>query len=144
MRAFYICLLLGMVYLAGCNDTKIGYLKTDNASYGIDSLVVRKQLDPNDPDDQKKIEMEIPWLTEKIQGVLGTAPLRYELLSVSGPSAEGESVFAEEINVRGSGMMELPLHTELPVGRYIVSLRVHNEDYSAELKDIYTFIVREK
>ena len=92
---------MGVVCLAGCNDTKIGYLKVDNASYGIDSLVVRKQLDPNDPDDQKKIEMEIPWLTEKIQGVLGTAPLRYELLSVSGPSVEGESVFAEA-SLKGS------------------------------------------
>lgn len=133
-----------LLWMTGCNDTKVGYLKVDNADYSIDSLVIRKQLNPEDPDDQKRIEMDIPWLTEKIQGVLGTAPLRYELLSVTGPSPEGEAVFEKEIKVRGAGMMELPLRTELPVGRYVVSLRVHNEDYSAELKDVYTFIVKEK
>ena len=40
--------------------------------------------------------------------------------------------------------MELPLYTKLPVWRYVVSLRVYNEDYSAVLTDVYTFIVKEK
>ena len=144
MKTVFLLLALAVASLAGCNDTKVGYLKADNASYGIDSLEIRKELDPNDPDDQKKIEMEIPWLTERIQGVLGTAPLRYELLSVQAPSAEARAIFEEEINVRGAGMMELPLRTELPVGRYLVSLRVYNEDYSANLEDIFTFIVKQK
>lgn len=143
MKYIYI-LLLGILILAGCHDTKIGYLKTENASYGIDSLIIRKELDMTNVDDKNRIEKEIPWLSDLIQGVLGTAPLRYELYDVVAPSAEAERIFREEFKVRGGGRMELPLYTKLPVGRYVVSLRVYNEDYSAVLPDVYTFIVKEK
>ncbi len=37
--------------------------------------------------------------------------------------------------------MELPLYTKLPKGEYKVTLCVYNEDYSANLKDVFTFIV---
>lgn len=140
----YIVTLLGIFFLIGCHDTKVGYLKADNASYGIDSLIIRKELDLNNADDKNRVEKEIPWLSENIQGVLGTAPLRYRLVSVKAPSVEAETIFQKEFKVRGGGMMELPLYTKLPVGRYVVSLEVYNEGYSVELVDIYKFIVKEK
>ena len=136
----YLCIF----FLVGCHDTKIGYLKADNAAYGTDSLIIRKELDIKNADDKKRIEKEIPWLTENILGVLGTAPLSYSLVSVKAASAEAEAIFKKEFKVRGGGMMELPLYTELPVGRYVVTLQVYNEDYSVNLEDIYKFIVREK
>ena len=37
--------------------------------------------------------------------------------------------------------MEVPLKPEAPAGRYVVTLRVSNEDYSAMLSDIFTFII---
>ena len=125
MKQIYL-LLLGVLFFVGCHDTKIGYLKTENASYGIDSLIIRKEL------------------TDNIQGVLGTAPIRYKLSGVKAPSVEAETIFLKEFKVRGGGRMELPLYTELPVGRYVVSLYLSNEDYSAVLTDVYTFIVKEK
>ena len=95
-------------------------------------------------DDKNRVEKEIPWLTDNIQGVLGTAPIRYKLSGVKAPSVEAETIFLKEFKVRGGGRMELPLYTELPVGRYVVSLYLSNEDYSAVLTDVYTFIVKEK
>ena len=143
MKQIYL-LLFGVLFFVGCHDTKIGYLKTENASYGIDSLIIRKELDMTNVDDKNRVEKEIPWLTDNIQGVLGTAPIRYKLSGVTAPSVEAETIFLKEFKVRGGGRMELPLYTELPVGRYVVSLYLSNEDYSAVLTDVYTFIVKEK
>ena len=144
MKMKQVYILLGILILIGCHDTKVGFLKADNASYGIDSLIIRKELNMGNANDKNRLEKEIPWLTDLIQGVLGTAPLRYELYGVKAPSLEAEMIFREEFKIRGGGRMELPLYTKLPVGRYIVSLRVYNEDYSVVLPDVYTFIVKEK
>ena len=38
--------------------------------------------------------------------------------------------------------MELPLHTVLPKGRYVVTLKVSNDGYSELLSDVYTFVVK--
>ena len=38
--------------------------------------------------------------------------------------------------------MELPLYTELPEGRYVVTLKVSNDGYSELLSDVYTFVVK--
>ena len=51
-------------------------------------------------------------------------------------------LFKQEIVVRGGGVMELPLYTKLPAGRYVVTLRVSNDGYSSALPDVYTFIVK--
>ena len=83
-------------------------------------------------------------MTDNIQGVLGTAPIRYKLSGVKAPSVEAETIFLKEFKVRGGGRMEMTLYTELPVGRYVVSLYLSNEDYSAVVTDVYTFIVKEK
>ena len=74
MKQIYL-LLFGVLFFVGCHDTKIGYLKTENASYGIDSLIIRKELDMTNVDDKNRVEKEIPWLTDNRQGVLGTAPI---------------------------------------------------------------------
>ena len=52
-----------------------------------------------------------------------------------------KELFKKELIVRGAGIMELPLYTKLPKGEYKVTLCVYNEDYSANLKDVFTFIV---
>lgn len=140
MRNIYILLLLGLICF-GCNETEVGYLKTENAGYLPNELVVRKTLDPEE--DAKRIENNAPWVTGRIQGVLGTNPLIYDFVSVKAPSEKAAEIFTSEIVVRGSGILELPLQTKLPVGDYVVTLRVSNEGYSDILSDVFTFSVQE-
>ena len=140
MRRIYMLLLLGLVCFA-CNGPEIGYLKTENAGYLPNNLSVRKTLDP--VEDAKRIENDAPWVTGRIQGVLGTNPLIYSFVSVKAPSEEAAKIFAKEIVVRGSGILELPLKTELPVGDYVITIKVSNEGYSDILADVFTFTVQE-
>ncbi len=118
---------------------KVGYLKADNAEYDPASVTVRKELDPID--DALRIKNDANWISPKVQGVLGTNPLSYELVDVTVSEGGDKNLFMQEVIVRGGGIIELPLHTKVPKGHYLVSLRVYNDDYSAELKDAFTFIV---
>ena len=138
MKQVYLFLLFIVCW--GCQDMKIGYLKTDGAGYLPNELEVKKTLDPKE--DAIRIANEAPWVTSRIQGVLGTSPLLYEFVSVKASEGGDAELFKKEIIVRGAGVMELPLHTELPAGRYVVTLKVENEGYSAILPDVYTFVVK--
>ena len=140
MKKIYIVLLLGLACFA-CEGPEIGYLKADNAGYLPNSLEVRKTLDP--VQDAKRIENDAPWVTGRIQGVLGTNPLIYDFVSVKAPSDDAAGIFAKEITVRGSGILELPLNTKLPVGDYVITIKVANEGYSHILTDVFTFTVQE-
>lgn len=52
-------------------------------------------------------------------------------------------IFKQELTVRGGGIMEVPYIPESPNGRYIVSLKVENDEYSAILEDVFTFVIRQ-
>lgn len=138
MKSIYTLFFLVFV-LWSCHDVKVGYLKADNAEYDPTSMVIRKELDP--VEDELRIQNETNWVSPKIQGVLGTNPLNYELLDVNVSEGGDKELFKKEVIVRGAGIMELPLRTTLPKGRYEVSLRVYNEDYSADIRNAFTFIV---
>ncbi|MBC5622045.1 MULTISPECIES: hypothetical protein [Butyricimonas] len=138
MKSIYSVFFL-VFALWSCHDVKVGYLKADNAEYDPTSIVVRKELDPEE--DELRIMNDANWVSPKIQGVLGTNPLNYELVNVTATEGGDAEAFKQEVVVRGGGIMELPLHTKVPKGHYLVSLRVYNEDYSAELKNAFTFIV---
>ncbi len=139
MKQVYLFLVL-IIACWGCQDMKIGYLKVENAGYLPNELEVRKTLDP--VEDEVRIANEAPWVTPKIQGVLGTSPLLFEFVSVKALDGGDAEVFKKEITVRGGGVMELPLYTELPVGCYVVTLKVSNDGYSELLSDVYTFVVK--
>ena len=110
MKQVYLFLVLAIACW-GCQDMKVGYLKAENAGYLPNELEVRKTLDP--VEDDVRIANEAPWVTQKIQGVLGTSPLLFEFVSVK----------ASE-------------------GRYVVTLKVSNDGYSELLSDVYTFVVK--
>ena len=137
-RLFFIC--VWVMFWWGCQDVKVGYLKSDSAEYVPNELVIRKILDPIE--DELRIANEAPWVTQKIQGVLGTPPLLYEFVSVKALEGGDADLFADEILVRGGGVMQIPLYTQLPAGKYIVTLRVSNEGYSSLLPDVFTFIIK--
>ena len=139
MKRVYLFLVL-VIACWGCQDMKVGYLRADNAGYLPNELEVIKTLDP--VEDGVRIANEAPWVTPKIQGVLGTSPLLFEFVSVKVSDGGDAEIFKKEITVRGGGVMELPLHTVLPKGRYVVTLKVSNDGYSELLSDIYTFVVK--
>lgn len=138
MKSIYIWFWF-VFMLWGCHDVKVGYLKADHAEYDPASVVVRKELDP--VQDELRIQNNANWVSPKIQGVLGTNPLNYELVDVTASQGGDRDLFMQEVVVRGAGVMELPLYTKVPKGHYLVSLRVYNDDYSFMLKDVFTFIV---
>lgn len=138
-----VIILLVILSIGACNDVKVGYLQTKDASYAPkDSLVIRKVLG-DDKYDDNRLANNAPWVTGNISGVLGTEPLFYELVGVKALNGTEEeaALLAKEITVRGCGKMEVPLKPEAPAGRYVVTLRVSNEGYSAILSDIFTFII---
>lgn len=141
MKGISILLVFIGVWLAACQDVTVGFLKTENATYGLsDSLIVKKEL--NEQEDGERIKNNAPWVTKPIQGVNGTAPISYAIESVSGPNKEAETLFMSELEVIGSGIMLYPLEHKAPAGRYLVTLRVSNEGYSKVVKDVFTFIVK--
>ena len=81
-------------------------------------------------------------MTNAISGVLGTEPLHYEFVSVKAFDGGNADLFSKEIVVRGNGRMEVPLRPTAPKGRYLVTIKVSNEGYSAVLPDVFTFIIK--
>lgn len=132
-------LLSALLLLSACHKTKIGYLKTSEASFVPDSLVIRKVLDPLT--DAVRIKNGAPWVTTRLQGVLGTAPINYRILDVTTSDGGNADIFRQELTVRGIGVMEVPLHFQAPQGRYKVSLEAYNKDYTSAMNNVFTFIV---
>lgn len=140
-----IIILLSMLALMSCHDVKIGYLNVGNAEYYPDTIVIPSKLVTKEENpmknDQIRIDNNAPWVTNIISGLLGTEPLQYEFVGVKASEGGNADLFAEEIVVRGCGQMQLPLKPAAPKGRYLVTLRVSNDGYSAILQDIFTFII---
>lgn len=140
MKKYLFVLVSFLAVLTACKDVPYGYLKTENAEYIPNSMEIRTVLDP--VLDKIRIENNAPWVTLKIQGVLGTAPLAYKLLDVKASEGGDAATFKEELTVLGAGIMQVPLHPKSPKGKYLVSLKVNNDGYSEELHDVYTFIIK--
>lgn len=140
MKKIFILLISIGALMIACQDVTIGFLKTENATYGInDSLIVKKELDPKE--DKDRIKNKAPWVTKPIQGVNGTTPINYAVESVSGPDRAASALFMSELQTIGSGIMYYPLQHKAPAGTYKVSLRISNAGYSKVVKDVFTFIV---
>lgn len=138
-RIFLGCLLFAG--LAGCSDQEIGYLQTVNAVYVPDRMDIRLVLD--EELDAYRIYNVAPWVSPKMQGVIGTNPIRYEIAGIE--SADGDAeMFRSLLTVRGGGRMEFPLVSDITPGEYRISIRVSNEGHSRVLENIFTFNVKEK
>lgn len=132
-------ILLGMGCLA-CDKTDVGYLQTENAKYVADTMDIRLVLDEDL--DAFRIYNVAPWVSPKMQGVIGTAPIYFEITDVMATEGGNAPLFKHLLTVRGGGRMEFPLVSDITPGRYTVSLRVSNEGSSAHIKNAFTFIVK--
>lgn len=144
MRLKYIILfvtLLGYSF-CGCQDIKEGFLQVDKASYTPDTLVVRKTLDP--VLDAVRIQNGAPWVSIKMEGYLGTEPIDFSIESVTSVGNEaGAAEFMKKLTIRGAGALVYPQGTDVPAGRYVVSVRLTNSGYSRVVENAYTFIVKD-
>lgn len=138
MRNIAIFVFL-MVLGTSCHQTKIGYLKTEGASYLPDSTIIRTVLDPQL--DKARIANQAPWVSSNLQGVLGTPPIVYRIVNVNSPDNGDADLFRQELVIRGNGVMLVPLVPKSPKGHYVVSIEISNEDHSQILEDAFTFII---
>ena len=130
--------ILGMLILAGigfysCDDITKGYLETDEAGYVTDTL--RIAADPGNGD-------TIPYQSEKIQGVIGTFPIHYELAALRDDSGrEVGAGITSQVEVVLTGVFRIAKDHTIPVGTYRADLRVWNLGRSFVLPGIYTIVV---
>lgn len=136
MKEVYV-LILGLLLLmqAGCHDVTVGYLETRDAVYQPDSMIIKAVLDP--VEDARQIEFEIPWQSTSIEGILGTAPIRYSIKNITCDYPEATSQFS----MQGAGIIKLPWNHTVPPGRYVFDVEVSNEGYNVVLERIFTVIV---
>lgn len=138
MKTIIYSLLLTLGLIA-CQDVKVGYLETENAKYKPDILEVKKTLDP--VEDADRIEKKYNWISYPIDGVQGTYPMYMTIHTVRTEGGGDVAKFLAEVKVRGDGTFDVPFENGIPVGKYIITLKVENEGYSAVLPDIFTIWV---
>lgn len=149
-KRLFILLMLSLTsFLAltvGCHKMPVGYLYTDEAEYSPSELMVYKQPDPK----SERATNGAPWVSLPIQGVMGTVPINYEIVSVKGVNGADVAIFRKQLEAgkitnQGSIVQVFPEAAKaLPLGRYIITLSVFNEGYSALLEDILTIVVEEQ
>ncbi|MFR5657941.1 MAG: hypothetical protein ACLUDU_08040 [Butyricimonas faecihominis] len=61
--------------------------------------------------------------------------------NITSTSGDPEKLW-EVLSVRGDGTFEMPLHHDVPAGRYVISLNFRNEGYSKDVNDCFTIIVK--
>ena len=158
--------ILFVAVLASCQDVTIGFLNIEKAGYEIDSLEVKAVLDNAVPEiipnteyeeyiemgiyptleigggeDYTRDKYNIPWTSTPIEGVDGTAPIYVSIKSVTSNDGDAGKLKAV-LTVKGDGMLNVPCHHDIPVGRYVISLTFSNEGYSKDVDNCFTIIVK--
>ncbi len=134
-EVLFIVMGVMLLIVTGCQDITVGYLETRDAVYAPDSMIVKSLLDP--VEDARQIEFEIPWQSTSIEGILGTAPIRYSIKNITCDYPEATSQFS----MQGAGIIKLPWNHTVPPGRYVFDVEVSNEGYNVVLERIFTVIV---
>lgn len=145
MRTCYIFSIVIFLLFGywGCHDITVGYLETENAVYLPDTLEVRRVLDPNRTPDRVMITSGADWASNPISGVIGTTPLLFEITGVTARDGGDADLFMEQVRIIGGGTFYFPSKgIKAPDGTYILSIRISNPGYSAELKDIFTIVIK--
>lgn len=133
-----LLLILTLSVLYCCHEVTPGYLKTDNASYEPDSLLVKAVLDADE--DKDRIDNQIPWQSSTIDGVQGTAPITYSIKAIH--TVDGNNEAAKQIGMQGKGIITIPYDHTIPPGRYVIDVRIQNEGYTVDKNSIFTVIIQ--
>lgn len=84
---------------------------------------------------------DIPWTSTPVEGVDGTAPIEVDIKNVTTDSGDVDLLLAE-LTLQSTGVFSLPLHNNVPKGRYKISLTFSNEGYSKDMDNCFTIIVK--
>lgn len=126
----------------GCQDVTVGFLLVENASYNPDTLVIKTE---NSLDivgeDFTRVKWGQPWVSSAIEGIEGTYPILVSIKNITSVRGNAEKLW-KVLSVRGNGVLEIPLHHDVPVGRYVISLNFSNEGYSKDINDCFTIVVK--
>ena len=141
-----LIILIGFVLFAwledGCQDIRVGYLLTEGASYSPDTLVIKTSNSLDEiGEDYARIKWGQPWVSTPIEGVEGTSQVIVSIKNITSIQGDPGKLW-EVLSVRGNGTFEVPLHHDVPVGRYVISLNFKNEGYSKDINDCFTIIVK--
>lgn len=139
-KGLIIAIVWGIWALCSCQEVTVGFLQVENAVYVPDSMDIRLVLDENL--DAYRMHNLSPWVSPKMQGVIGTNPLLYGIEEVRASEGGNAELFKHLLRIRGGGRMEYPLISDTPPAEYTVSVRVYNEGYSQVVKDAFTFVVK--
>ena len=92
-------------------------------------------------EDYTRSKYNIPWTSTSIEGVDGTLPIYVSIKDIRTEDGDSEKM-RSVLTVNGSGMLSIPCHHDIPVGRYVISLNFRNEGYSKDVDDCFTIIVK--
>lgn len=143
-KVFALCLLV--VGAFACRKVKVGYLDATFASFEPDYAEAYKEV----PEGSNWAKYGSPYTSLRIQGVAGTMPINYDFLDVKASEGGDAELFKQcvrekTISVAGGIIQMFPAAAKkLPNGKYLISLRVYNDDHEATLKDIFTFVVKDR
>ena len=169
-----IFILFGILGIfVACQDVTPGYLSTEFAGYTMDSMVVKKELDLTPPEPSPDYEMYLeygytpeylvsngiyptiggdeykrdkygwPWTSTPIEGVEGTQPIYVSIKDIKTDVGDVE-LMRKYLQVSGNGTFTLPVYTDIPIGRYVISLTFTNEGYTRDVDDCFTIIVTQR
>lgn len=146
IHLLYTTTFLLLISLISCNKIPVGYLETENAAFEPNTVYAYREIDP----DSERAKNNAPWTSLRIQGVAGTVPINYEFYGIKAENGGNADLFRQAIQdgdvlVQG-GIIQLFQSgvKKLPNGSYIISLKVYNEGHSRILKDVFTFIIKDK
>lgn len=132
-------ILAGLVLGTGCDHTTVGYLDVRNAGYRPDTVYFKAVLNPEYPEEARRIQFEIPWQTTPIEGVQGTLPISYQIRSIVCKQGQEEAI--RQFRMIRKGVIELPWDHTVPRGDYIFNLQISNEGRSLAKDSLITIII---
>ena len=138
MVKFIIMIFVSFMTLF-CHDVTVGYLETEEAIYVPDSLVVPLEWTE---DSYLHWYNEADWVSTKIQGVLGTAPIRYRITDVKVEEQGNAEKMKAVCTINGGGIFCIPFVHEIPEGIYILSIEISNDGYCYTKEDVFRIIVK--
>ena len=94
-----------------------------------------------------RIENKAPWLSQPFWGgtVEGSRPLTITIESVktTGEAADAE-ILKKYVTIYGEGVIQVPFENDIPLGEYLLTLRVANISGYEIVPDVFTIIVTDK
>lgn len=150
--------------MTACQDMPISFLEIKDLQYSSSVLKVVQGLTkddmyvhippaaPWDPpggmDVESKYYLRIknksPWVGPAFYGstVEGGRPLTVTLENVKTEGDMADVVkFTQEVKVFAEGRVEVPFENSIPVGKYVLTLRITNINTSKVAHDVFTVIV---